>query len=109
MGDKCEGYEVGKYFVQSNGIVRDKENDYLLIGRLEDIESLQKEVENLIWNLAGCSTYALGYDLDKGHDKAFARPALEDVKRAMLKAKTKDSHLKLAVDLIDGLLPETLS
>lgn len=41
-------------------------------------DRLKEDIEKLIWNLAGCSTFALGYDLDKPFDKTMARAALYD-------------------------------
>lgn len=48
-------------------------------------EKLKKEIENLIWNLAGCDVYALGYDTDKPIAEEFARPALKTVLDLRLK------------------------
>lgn len=43
------------------------------------IEALKTDNERFLWNLAGCSTYALGCDISEGHNKEMALPALEDV------------------------------
>jgi len=45
MGDICEGYRCDGFFIQSNGIIRDKEMHILC--RLSDIESLMLELEAL--------------------------------------------------------------
>ncbi len=47
-------------------------------------DRLKAENEILIWNLAGCSTYALGYGINEDHDKTMARPALEDCRKMAL-------------------------
>jgi hypothetical protein len=52
-----------------------------------------EEVERLVWNLAGCDTYAMGYGLEKDHDKAFALPALESVRRLALKEQSLRTQL----------------
>ncbi len=39
------------------------------------------EADVLLWNLAGCSVYATGYQLDGEHNRDLARPALDDVLR----------------------------
>lgn len=39
----------------------------------------RKEIEVLIWNLAGCSTFALGYGIHEPFDQTMARPAMHDV------------------------------
>lgn len=39
MSDFCEGYQCGKYFVQSNEIVRDESGT--IVGRLEELKSLR--------------------------------------------------------------------
>lgn len=46
---------------------------------VSEVERLKKSNERYLWNLGGCSTYALGYGLDEPHDKEMALPALEDV------------------------------
>jgi len=51
------------------------------------------EVEKLIWNLAGCDTYAMGYDLDHDHDKTMALPALESVRKLALQERALRSEL----------------
>ena len=45
MSDVCEGYEVDGYFVQSNGIIRNKKG--LLLCRIEDIEQLQAKIKEV--------------------------------------------------------------
>ena len=68
---------------------------------LKAIEELNKEVHDLAWNLAGCSTYALGHSLDKGHCNKLSRPALDDVLKLTLdhkelKAENKKLNVQLA-------------
>lgn len=53
---------------------------------------LREEIEILGWNLAGCSTFALGYGLDEGHDKEKARPAMSDVHKLALKARGLEAN-----------------
>lgn len=47
----------------------------------EQIDFYKKEIENLVWNLAGCNTYADGFGLDIEHNKEMARPALDAVRK----------------------------
>lgn len=42
------------------------------------------EIDRLVWNLAGCDTYASGAGLDKPHNADLARPALDNVRRLAL-------------------------
>jgi hypothetical protein len=58
-----------------------------------EVAKLKAEVEVMAWNLGGCSTLALGYDLDKEFSKEMARPALWDVK----KLATEHAHLLLVL------------
>jgi multidrug efflux pump subunit AcrA (membrane-fusion protein) len=63
-------------------------------GAKKRIAELEAEQEVLVWNLAGCSTYAAGHGLDGGHDKNMARPALDDVlKMAQALAAEQAAHL----------------
>jgi len=55
------------------------------------IKTLESELEILAWNLGGCDTYAMGYDLDKEPAKDMARPALLNVRN---KIKTLESALE---------------
>lgn len=50
----------------------------------DELERVKGEAENLLWNLAGCDTYAMGYGLDSDHDKSAARPALESCRKMAL-------------------------
>lgn len=64
------------------------QDKYILASTAEQrIEELKKEQEILVWNLAGCSTYALGYGLDTPHDEEWERPALRDVKKLALETR----------------------
>ena len=47
-----------------------------------------EEIERLAWNLGGCETYALGYNLDLVTDKTMARPALLAVKERMIELQS---------------------
>lgn len=53
--------------------------------------------ERYLWNLAGCSTYAVGVGLDEGHAPEMALPALDDVRALAL----RERELRLA--LVDVL------
>lgn len=64
---------------------------------LDDWERMSKDIENLIWNLAGCSTFALGYGLDEPYAKDMARPALEDVRKLALREKQMREALEKIV------------
>ena len=68
-----------------------------LVAELEakeaEINRLKADIENMAWNLGGCSTYALGYGLDEGHAKELARPALEDVLKLALKYRASRQAL----------------
>ena len=48
----------------------------------------QAEIEDLIWNLAGCSTFAMGYGIDEPFDQSKARAAIHDVLKLALKYRT---------------------
>lgn len=52
------------------------------------------EAENLLWNLAGCETYAMGADLDIHHNKEMARPALESVRRLALEHRALKAEFR---------------
>lgn len=92
---------------QLNGEVLRKDIEEAILFARQEAEKLGEEVERLkklneryLWNLGGCSTYALGYDLTGGHNKEMALPALEDVlKLALEKANWK----KLAGELVQAL------
>lgn len=69
-------------------------------GKLEaENAKLKAEAESLLWNLAGCDTYAMGYGLDKEHDAKMARPALASVRRLGLKVQKLEAVAKAAVGL----------
>ena len=59
------------------------QENYELGVRVRELESenasLRAENEDLIWNLAGCSTFAMGYKLDEPFAKEKARAAMYDV------------------------------
>ena len=59
----------------------ESEKDIIIRLQGQRIAELEKEQEILVWNLAGCSTYALGYGLDEEHNQEWERPALRDVKK----------------------------
>lgn len=52
-----------------------------------DNAKLRAEVEILLWNLAGCSTYALGHGLEEDHNEEMARPALNETRAMALRNK----------------------
>jgi len=56
---------------------------------LAEVDHLQAEVEELVWNLAGCETFALGYQLDMEPHKDMARPALLTVREQIKKFTTQ--------------------
>lgn len=49
-----------------------------------ELAALRADNENLLWNLAGCNTYAMGYGLETEHDSTLARPALDAVRKMAL-------------------------
>jgi len=51
----------------------------------DEAERLRADAHRYLWNLAGCSTYALGYGLDDGHDESMAVPALNEVRALALR------------------------
>lgn len=51
-------------------------------------EAVKEATENLTWNLASCSTFALGYGLDERFNKSKARAAMFDVHNLALKYRT---------------------
>jgi len=63
-----------------------------------ELSRLKEENERLLWNLAGCSTYALGYGLDESHSEEMALPALNDVKKLALRSKKLEAVAKAAMD-----------
>lgn len=67
----------------------------------EERDRLLKENEVLIWNLGGCSTYALGYGIHEPHSKEMARPALEDVKRLAVKCDRYRKALEILYNELD--------
>ena len=73
----------------------------LLTRREKEIEEWRTEQEKLIWNLAGCSTYAMGYDLDNEHDVTWARAALNDVKKLALKERDAQQRIKALEEEIE--------
>lgn len=65
-----------------------------------EIENLRADIDNMLWNLAGCSTFALGYGVDEPFAEESARPALLDV----LKLAKREKHLREAlVPLIEEI------
>ena len=50
----------------------------------------------MLWNLAGCSTFALGYGIHESYDEKSARAALKDVLKLALKEETLRRKLELA-------------
>ena len=64
--------------------------------REEYVKKLEKENERYLWNLAGCSTFALGYDDGKPYSKELALPALEDVLRMAQRVKKLERVVKAA-------------
>jgi len=63
--------------------------------RCLNCDRLKEENYKYVWNLGGCSTYAMGYDIKGGHDKKMALPALDDVLRLALKAKKLEEDFKV--------------
>jgi predicted RNA-binding Zn-ribbon protein involved in translation (DUF1610 family) len=54
----------------------------------KEIDRLKALYERAVWNLGGCSTYALGHGLDEPHSKEMALPALDDVKKLALENRS---------------------
>lgn len=53
---------------------------YVYIKELESqLAEAKAENETLLWNLAGCSTFAVGYSINEPFDTKLARPAMHDV------------------------------
>lgn len=55
MNDLCNGLQVGKYFIQENGIIRDELSGTIL-ARLDELFA---EIEQLRVQLAGCGVAAM--------------------------------------------------
>ena len=72
------------------------------IERLEkECAELRAEVEKLVWNLAGCDTYALGYgDLHEAPSKEWTRPALVSVMNMAIAKKALEAEV---ASLSEGL------
>jgi len=84
-----------------------EEEEHLKVIRqlMKSNSELDAEVEKLAWNLGGCSTFALGYDLDKEYSKELARPALIDVRKAMIEKRELQAKLdKANKDVNDFIL-----
>jgi hypothetical protein len=60
----------------------------------QENNNLKARIERYLWNLGGCSTYALGYGLDESHDKEMALPALDDVLKLAIKNKELMEDIK---------------
>jgi hypothetical protein len=54
----------------------------------EEISRLRQTVERQGWNLGGCSTLALGYNLDEKFDEGMSLPALRDVHKMALEHRS---------------------
>jgi hypothetical protein len=71
-----------------------------LIAHIESLESqltrLKADNEMLLWNLAGCSTFALGYGLNEPFAEEKARPAMFDV----LKLAKREARMREALELL---------
>ncbi|MCH7604968.1 hypothetical protein IID24_03200 [Patescibacteria group bacterium] len=61
----------------------------------EIIDAKDAEIEQLVWNLGGCETYALGYDLDKEPDPGMARSALLTVRKKILELQASIDELRI--------------
>lgn len=68
-------------------------------------DKLRTEVEVLIWNLAGCSTFALGYGIHEPFDKEKSRPAMTDV----LKLALREEKFRKSLEAIRNELGVTQS
>lgn len=63
-----------------------------------EVGRLRKEVHDLIWNLGGISTLALGYCLDEPFSKDLARPALYDTHTLALKHRALRQGIEAALN-----------
>lgn len=79
-------------------------SDVLLLCQ-EIRDEKQEEIEKLVWNLAGCSTYALGYGIHEGHNKSIALPALDDV----LKLALKEEKERKRAEKLEGAIKEAVN
>ena len=66
-----------------------------------EVERYKTEAEQLVWNLAGCDTYAMGYGLDENHHPGMARPALNSVKKLALREREQRRRLEAAERVVE--------
>lgn len=67
-----------------------------------EIEKLKAENEVMLWNMAGCSTFALGYGIDEPFDESRARACMFDVLRLAKREKRLREALKSYASCCDG-------
>lgn len=77
------------------------------IAELEgEVSELKTYSENLAWNLAGCSVFALGWDMDKEFDESAALASLIDVRNLRLEYEKLKEAIRFCGDLeIDSFGP----
>lgn len=103
----------GKLFV-AEGKVLTLQKDFDEAARLRDDwkrahslaaierDALKREVEDLLWNLGGCSTFAGGFDPDAAIDTQRARAGLRDVIKMARTLKATQAELKVTKDSLDS-------
>jgi len=67
------------------------------------VKKKDEEIEVLAWNLGGCSTYALGYNLEGEPCKDVARPALLEVRELRIKYDKLRSELEEVKEYMTGV------
>lgn len=63
-------------------------------GFCANCERLAKDNENMLWNLVGCSTFAIGYGIHEPYAENLAHPAMKDVLQLALKSEAQESTLR---------------
>jgi hypothetical protein len=71
-----------------------------------ELAAKDAEIENLVWNLAGCDTLAMGYAKPGDFSKELARPALHSVSRLAARAEKAESDLAAANAECNRLITE---
>ncbi len=77
-----------------------------------ELAEAKTEIENLVWNLAGCDTLAMGYAKPGDFSKELARPALYSVSklatdrnRLMELVKAQDEYAVLLTAELNDVVP----
>jgi hypothetical protein len=91
---EAKAKESDEFFDANNSLSR--ENEALQ----EKLREKDATIERQGWNLGGCSTLAIGYELDTEFSKEMALPALGDVKKLALRERELQEKLWVAYALL---------